>query len=141
MTEAAPALLLDTCAAIWISNGDAISAQALDCLTAAEATPGSVWISAISAWEVATLVARDRLSLSMPVETWFDGLAALPQVTIGGLSPGLLIRSAGLPGQPPADPADRMIIATARQHGLTILTRDREILTYAARGHVAALAC
>ncbi|WP_339747251.1 type II toxin-antitoxin system VapC family toxin [uncultured Maricaulis sp.] len=141
MSEANPALLLDTCAVIWISNGDPISTEALDCLKAAEARPGSVWISTISAWEVATLVARDRLSLSMPVGAWFEALTSLPQITIAPLRPDLLINSTGLPGQPPADPADRMIIATARQHGLTILTRDREILGYAARGHVSAMAC
>ncbi|MGK0265936.1 MAG: PIN domain nuclease of toxin-antitoxin system [Maricaulis sp.] len=70
-----------------------------------------------------------------------EALTALPQIAIGALPPGLLIRSTSLPSQPPADPADRMIIATARQHGLTILTRDREILAYSARGQVAAIGC
>ena len=141
MTEPGACLLLDTCAAIWISNGDPIKPAAMDALKAAEAIPGAVWISAITAWEVATLVARDRLSLAMPVDAWFTAVATLPQVTLGALEPDLLIQSTRLPGQPPADPADRMIIATARQNGLTILTRDREILDYAARGHVAAIAC
>lgn len=141
MNNVAEGLLLDTCAAIWISNGDPIEAEALEALNSAEARPASVWISAITAWEVGTLVTRDRLSLSMPVETWFAALSALPQIMVADLSPELLIQSTTLPGQPPSDPADRMIIATARQHGLTILTRDREMLTYAALGHVNAMKC
>lgn len=141
MTEAGSGLLLDTCAAIWISNGDPLKAEALDRIKIAEAEQQSVCVSAITAWEVATLAARGRLSLSIPVERWFETLSALPQITLAALSPEILIRSASLPGTPPADPADRMIIATARQYGLAILTRDREILAYARCGHVAAMEC
>ena len=141
MTNDQSDLLLDTCAAIWISNGDPVGTAALQRLREVEERPGSVWISAITAWEVATLIARNRLSLALPVERWFDSISAQPQTIIAGLSPEILIRSTSLPGRPPSDPADRMIIATARQFSLTILTRDRQMLAYAAQGHVAAMEC
>jgi PIN domain nuclease of toxin-antitoxin system len=57
------------------------------------------------------------------------------------LSISILVESCGLPGTPPDDPADRIIIATARAHGLTIVTRDGAILKYAQLGYVKALRC
>ena len=57
------------------------------------------------------------------------------------LSPEILSDSCLLPGKPPRDPADRMIISTARHQDLTIITRDRLILAYAGEGHVRAIAC
>ena len=57
------------------------------------------------------------------------------------MTPDRLVNSSNLPGDLHRDPADRIIIATARELGMTILTRDRMILDYAARGHVSAMAC
>ena len=53
----------------------------------------------------------------------------------------VLVASSTMPGTPHGDPADRIIVATAREYGLRIVTRDAKILDYAARGHVLALAC
>ncbi len=64
-----------------------------------------------------------------------------PVARLAEFSVTILIRSAFLPGEPPADPADRMIIATARENGHTIVTRDRQILAYAEEGLVAAQRC
>ena len=57
------------------------------------------------------------------------------------LSPQILIASSFLPGDPPGDPADRILAATAREYGYTLVTRDRPLLDYAKQGHLQALAC
>ena len=66
---------------------------------------------------------------------------AIDTFRLADLTPAIFIDSSFLPGQPPRDPADRIIIATARENDLTILTRDRLILEYAKAGNVRALAC
>jgi len=104
-----------------------------------EGTP--VLVSPITAWEIGLLVARGRLALPIDAEAWFDRLMEAPNVELADLAPGALIASSFLPGTPPRDPSDRIMIATARGQNLTILTRDRDILEYAAAGHVRALAC
>lgn len=63
------------------------------------------------------------------------------QITLAALSVPVLVESSFLPGTAPADPADRIIIATARKMNLTILTRDRLILDYSKEGHVRAMKC
>ena len=65
----------------------------------------------------------------------------LPSVRLAPLTPEILIASTVLPGHPPRDPADRIIAATARALGLTVVTRDGELLPYAAAGHLAAVRC
>lgn len=102
---------------------------------------GGVYVSPISAWEVATLVGKNRLVLSMSPDSWFDALLALPGIRLAPMPPRTLIASAALPGDPPADPADRIIAATARADNLVVVTRDRELLSYADQGHLRAVAC
>ena len=60
---------------------------------------------------------------------------------LADMSPDLLIASSYLPGKPPKDPTDRIIAATARDLGATLITRDRALLDYGAQGHVAVLEC
>lgn len=134
-------LFLDTCAVLWLANGDDLDTEALDAIEAAARAGGPVHISAITAWEVAMLEARGRLSLSMPVEAWFARVAGLPGLAVEPLSTDVLIRSTRLPGAPPSDPADRMIIAAARERGATLVTRDRAILDYGTSGHVSVMRC
>ena len=137
----AASLLLDTCALIWIANGDPIGEEAMQAIRKAEANQDPIHISAISAWEIATLSARGRLRLTSAPETWFGRVMDTPVARLAEFSVTILIRSAFLPGEPPADPADRMIIATARENEHTIVTRDRQILAYAEEGLVAAQRC
>jgi len=72
---------------------------------------------------------------------WFRRLLAVPLIRLTDLSPDILIASSFLPDDTLRDPADKVIIAMGRELGMTIITRDRLILDYAARGHVSALAC
>jgi PIN domain nuclease of toxin-antitoxin system len=70
------------------------------------------------------------------VDEWVAAANAAPGVRLIDLSPAISVDSTRLPGEPPRDPADRMIIATARALGGTLVTRDEELLRYGANGHV-----
>jgi PIN domain nuclease of toxin-antitoxin system len=74
-------------------------------------------------------------------ERWFANLFDFPGVQLADMSPDLLISSSYLPGQPPNDPADRILAATARELGATLITRDRALIDYGMQGHVAVVAC
>jgi PIN domain nuclease of toxin-antitoxin system len=134
-------LLLDTCAVIWTSAGGALADEAIQALDQAEDDGTPVLISPITAWEIGLLVARGRLAFPIEPRAWFDRLMEAPNIELADLPPSVLIASAFLPGTPPRDPADQIIIATAREQNLTIVTRDRHVLNYALAGHVRALAC
>ena len=133
--------LLDTCAAIWIMNGDPLRDPAATELPQALERNGRLVISPITAWETATLVAKKRILLTLRPEVWFNKLCDLPSVTLVDMPPSVLIASTSLPGKTPADPADRILIATAREFDYTLVTRDRLLLKYASSGYVRAIAC
>ena len=134
-------LLLDTCAAIWLVNGDPMSANSRAAITAAQSGNIGVYVSPMTAWEIATLVARNRLCLTLSPEDWFDALLGLAGVRLAVISPRVLITSASLPGLPPKDPVDRIIAATSRIFGYSIITRDGELMLYARAGHIEAIGC
>jgi len=135
------ALLLDTCAVIWIANDEPIAEEARDAIAAALMADDPIYVSPISAWEVGLLAARRRISLRMSPEKWFDRLLGAPGIRLADMPPSVLIASSSLPGEAPADPADRIIAATGREYDLRVVTRDRRLLAYAASGHCRALAC
>ncbi|MEA2818325.1 MAG: hypothetical protein QOJ86_329 [Bradyrhizobium sp.] len=134
-------LLLDTNAAIWMMRNERLAQAAQDAIDAASRSSTNVWISPITAWEVGLLVSRNRLNLSVTPRGWFQSLLAIPGMRPTELSPEILIASSFLPGKPPNDPMDRILIATARDLGATLVTRDRAILAYGESGQVSALAC
>jgi PIN domain nuclease of toxin-antitoxin system len=134
-------LLLDTCACLWLTHGDPLSQESRHAIDGAVSSNAGAHVSAITAWEVATLVRKGRYELSGPPETWFAALVARPGIRLVDLTPEILMASVFLPGEPPADPADRMIAATARARGLAIVTRDRPLRDYAAAGHVSLIHC
>lgn len=133
--------LLDTCAAIWIMNGDPLRDPAATELPQSLERNGRLVISPITAWEIATLVAKKRILLTLRPEVWFSKLCDLPGVTLVDMPPSVLIASTSLPGKTPTDPADRILIATAREFDYTLVTRDRLLLKYASSGYVRAMAC
>lgn len=141
MTPASPRLLLDTCAVIWTANDDAIAEAATAAIDRAGDEGEPIFISPITAWEIGLLVAHNRLTIDTRPEVWFRRIQALPQVELADMPTEVLIESSFLPGEPPRDPADRIIIATAREYGMQIVTRDNIILDYARAGNVRALAC
>ena len=133
--------LLDTCAVIWIVEDQAISPDAMSALNREAAEGRPVMVSPISAWERGMLAARGRLSSPLDPKAWFGRLAARPEVALADLTADILTDASFLPQPIHRDPADRILIATARALDLTIITRDRHILEYAEVGHVRALAC
>jgi PIN domain nuclease of toxin-antitoxin system len=77
----------------------------------------------------------------IPPQSWFERLQTTEGIALAELSPQILMASSFLPGVPPRDPADRILAATAREYGYTLVTRDRPLLAYAEQGHLRALAC
>jgi len=134
-------LLWDTCTAIWIYEKARLSQAALEAMGAAYREGVPSYISPVTAWEVGMLTAHGRLQLLIRPERWFSNLFEVPGVRLAEMSPDLLIESSYLPGKPPKDPTDRIIAATARELGATLITRDRALLDYGAQGHVAVLEC
>ena len=98
-------------------------------------------VSPITASEIGQLVSRNRINLSAAPHRWFARVLATPGMQLAEMSPDILIASSSLPGQPPRDPADRILLATARDLGATLVTRDRAILAYGESGQVSTLAC
>jgi PIN domain nuclease of toxin-antitoxin system len=133
-------LLLDTCAVIWLFNRSPLSEASRSAIAAA-ATDRRLFVSPFSGWEIGMLVRKGKIALTMPPLRWFDKVVDHPAITLAMLTHDLLIESSFLPGEPPGDPADRIIVATARQMACSVVTRDRPILAYAGLGHVSALAC
>lgn len=134
-------LLLDTCAIIWIALNEPIKPEARAAINAAYAANEKVRVSPISAWELGLLSAKGRLAATKPPAGIFADVITTPGVAVEALSPTVLIDSSFLPGTLHGDPADRILIATARAFDLTLMTRDQTILDYAERGHVRAIAC
>jgi PIN domain nuclease of toxin-antitoxin system len=134
-------LLLDTCAAIWITENEGLADPVIDAMDSAYSQGESVFVSPITAWERALLSAKGKLASPIEPLVWFERLVRDSKLTVAALTPSVLVDCWYLPGEFHRDPADRILVATARAFDLTIVTRDRPILDYADRGHVRALAC
>ena len=85
-------------------------------------------VSDISLWEVATLHELGRIRLHRPLRDWLEHLVAMVQVERIGISPAVAAEVAGLPSTCHRDPADRIIVASARVHGARLLTQDARII-------------
>ena len=134
-------LLWDTCAAIWIYEKARLASAAVDAMARAHREGVLSYVSPITAWEIGMLTAKGRLQLLIRPERWFANLFEVPGVRLADLSADLLIASSYLPGKPPNDPTDRIIAATARELGATLITRDRALLAYGAQGHMSVVEC
>jgi len=134
-------LLLDTCAAIWVAEAAPMTQASIDALSDATYAKEPIAVSPITAWERGLLVSLGRLGSTLEPKAWFNRLVEREEMVLAQMTPDILTDASFLPGPIHRDPADRIIIATARAFGMTIVTRDRLILDYAARGHVNALEC
>jgi PIN domain nuclease of toxin-antitoxin system len=112
-----------------VSRTTTLSQAAAEAITrAAEAE--RVYVSSISCWEVALLVRRGRLQLTQPVDAWIAHSEELPFLTFVPVDNAIARRSVDLPGELHADPADRMIVATALTLGAPLVTRDDKLWRY-----------
>ncbi len=82
------------------------------------------------------LAANRRIELAQEVRAWARRALAFPGLRLTGLSPAIAIESTLLPGALHRDPADRLLVATARVTGASLVTCDERILDYAEQGHV-----
>ncbi len=120
-------IVLDTAAWIWrASDPKHLTPAARRAIDAAE----RALVSAISVWEVAMLVAKRRIQLDRPVEQWVDLALTLPGIQLAPLEPAIAVRSTKLPGGFHPDPADRIVVATALEYGIPIVTPDERIRSY-----------
>lgn len=134
-------LLLDTCALIWLAEEARLEKKARDEIAKATEQGHPIYVSPISGWEIGLLIAGGRLKLPMAPDAWFERALSRPQLRTGELSLGILLASSFLPGDPPRDPADRILAATAREKGFRLMTRDKRLLEYAEQGHIQAIVC
>ena len=137
--DAAP-LLLDTHVWVWLVSDDARVSRA-PCVAVIEAAaPGSrVFVSPISVWEIALLEKKGRLRFPVECMQWVRSALDESGFLVAPFTPEIAIDSVRLPGNFHSDPADRIIIATARAMGAVLVTQDRLILKYGAQNHVRTL--
>lgn len=129
-------VLLDTHAFVWLLNGNQRLGRKARKAIQRSLDETAVLVSAISPWEIAMLVGKGRLVLDRDVGEWLRAALALPGVRLEPLSPDISVASTRLPGALHADPADRIIAATARHLGASLVTEDRLLLAYGAAGHI-----
>lgn len=134
-------LILDTCAVIWLAEEAKFSPDARRAIDETVESGKRVCVSPISAWEVSNQIRKGRLRTTKSAQAWFDDFMAGSGFVVALMPVPVLIGSSFLPGNPPADPADRIIAATAREFGYSVVTRDRALLAYAGAGHINAIEC
>ncbi|HPJ44353.1 MAG TPA: type II toxin-antitoxin system VapC family toxin [Spirochaetota bacterium] len=129
--------ILDTHVWIWLINGDEKIRKAGFLTSINNALKNhSIIIPAICTWEISMLVAKNRISLTENTLEWINKASSAPGISIFPLSPEVAYESTILPGEFHGDPADRMIVATARITNGTLLTFDKQIINYAKKGYV-----
>lgn len=133
------AVLLDTHALVWLVVGDGQLRLAVRRRIETAAQEQQLWVSAITPWEIGMLVAKGRLVLDRDVTDWLQAALSLPGIRVAPLEPALAVASTRLPGELHGDPADRLIVATARHLGATLVTADAALLAYGQLGHVGVL--
>ena len=121
-------VLLDTHVLIWWLNGSDRLSAAQRRVVASASSDTPLLVSDISLWEVATLHSLGRIKLTIPLRAWLDKAVAPPLVRRHGISPAVAAELAALPDSFHRDPADRILVATARLFGATLLTQDHRII-------------
>jgi PIN domain nuclease of toxin-antitoxin system len=121
-------VLLDTHILVWWQSGQGRLSRA-QTRTLLEVEDGSVAaaISGITLWEVASLVDRGRVQIAGSLDVWLDEIQSHPRLIVLPITAAIAAESVRIGRNFPKDPADRIIVATARCHGLRLLTADEDI--------------
>lgn len=139
------ALLLDTCAVIWLADGAPLPPATLSAIIAA-GLADSIFVSPASAWEL-VLLSRPKPGRQPAVQclpdsqTWFASFMAGPGMRAAPMTPVITVDAFHLPGDFHADPINRIIVATARHLDVPVVTADPRILGYAAAGYIRVIPC
>ena len=123
-------IVLDTHILVWWVTGDAALSGEAKAVIEREQNGGEMIVSAISAWEITMLIEKERLVLSMDVSKWLATVAEIEGVKFLPVDVDIANKSVVLPGEFHKDPADRMIVATARKLAAPLVTRDEKIKSY-----------
>jgi len=133
-------ILLDTHILVWLLEDSERTGESVHARIQQAADEDSLFVSAITPWEIAMLVAKGRLRLGQDVAEWLTAALSLPGIRLEPLSPAISAASTRLPWEAHADPADRILLATARHLDATLITADERILEYGAQGFVKCVA-
>lgn len=133
-------LLLDTHVWIWLMEGIPLLGSKYRKIINEAVLQTQVNISAISLWEVSMLVMKSRIKLEKPISAWIEESLSLPGMALKPLTPHIAIEACQLPEGFHGDPADRLIVATARLHNLVLLTHDSKIIEYANKEYLSVIA-
>jgi PIN domain nuclease of toxin-antitoxin system len=122
---------------LWfaLGNADRLGAGARRQIEDA-ALGGKLAVSAISVWEIGMLETKGRITLGTPCEKWIESALALPGLRLVGLEPEIAVASTRLQGEFHPDPADRILVATARALNATLATADERIINYSRAGYL-----
>ena len=124
-------IVLDTHTLVWWVSGDPLLSERARAAIEHEQPDGDIIVSSISAWEIAMLVERGKLVLSMDVGSWLSTVAQIDAVHFLPVDVEVATKSVDLPGDFHKDPADRIIVATARKLAIPLVTKDDKIRAYA----------
>jgi PIN domain nuclease of toxin-antitoxin system len=123
-------IVLDTHALLWwINDPTALSAAAKSVIDEAISSR-TVYVSCITSWEIALLVERGRLQLSLDVRDWLHRCESLPFVRFVPVDNAIAVESVRLPNFSQSDPANRIIVATALSLGAILVTKDEKLRSY-----------
>jgi len=123
-------IFLDTHAWVWwVTRDRRLSRRAHEAIQSCIGSEG-VWISAISIWELAKRVQKGQLVLDRPLRDWLAAALAAEGLLVAELTLTVLIESCELPLPFHGDPADQIIVATVRQSGARLVTKDQKIRDY-----------
>ncbi len=132
-------VLLDTHVWLWLVSGvsKAVS-PALTKLIEKLTPTSSVRLSSISIWEIGMLVSKNRIAFTCDTKEWVFKALRAPGIIVEPVTAEIALESTLLPGSIHGDPADRILVATAKQINATLITHDKEILSYCHRHHFSA---
>ena len=128
-------LILDTHILVWYAEGIKLSKQQADLIDKTRIEK-KLFISAITVWEISMLSSKGRLVLASPIKEWVNSLLTVSGIKLVDLSSDILIESSLLPNYEYKDPADRMIISSARITNSHLMTFDQKIINYANLGYL-----
>lgn len=124
-------IILDTHTLVWwVTTPAKLSKGAKELIEGASNNKEQILVSSISVWEICLLVQSAKLKFSEDVITWISKVERLPNIQFIPVNNSIFAKSVMLPEPFHKDPADRIIIATAREYGAKLVTSDKKILNY-----------